>query len=98
MIHIPVIPHSFKLNQVANYLGQKSCFTKIIVQPDRHTHTHWTRCSTWASKIVDNNTQCLMRALLKCFSDVLITASFITLITCILRGLGYYSSKAIFRI
>jgi len=44
-----------KVNQQSEYLGQRSCSSKIIC-PDTHTtHTHPTDCSTWTTKVVGNN-------------------------------------------
>ena len=44
--------YSVKENQHATRLGgQRSFSSKAVVQ----THTQWTECSTWTTKVVSNN-------------------------------------------
>jgi len=42
---------NFKMNQHAKYLAQMSFSSLVVVR----AQTHWTDCSTWATKVVDKN-------------------------------------------
>jgi len=39
-----------KMNKPDRYLGQRSSHTKVIIST--HTHTQWTYCTTWTTKVV----------------------------------------------
>jgi len=39
------------MNQLAQYPGHMSFYSTIIVW----THTQWSDCSTWTTKVVDKN-------------------------------------------
>ena len=41
---------SVKMNQHANYIGQSSFSSKVIIHA--HKHTHPTNCSIWTIKLV----------------------------------------------
>jgi len=41
-------------NLRAKHLGQRSFSSKVTVWTHRHTHTLWTDCSIWTSKVVGN--------------------------------------------
>jgi len=41
------------MNRNDEYLGQRSCRSRVIVR----THTHWTDCSTWTINVLGRSLQ-----------------------------------------